>query len=262
MSFLVLVLAANLEFSKEFLNLMMALQPICPQRDRMRCGKGLRWEFSRREFVTISRQNDYTRDGPCDVEDDRTLVEIPSPSVVSRGIVPVLSERDGGDDKFPVCIGGGQPVKQRIKLFSAEHSLSWSIRLEFRASVGARIEEEEGSRSAMGEAVVGSVWCYRGRVREVVIVMERVNSSGVGGFGRLIPIVRDLVVVEDVDPGEMVADGRPIRRGIHLTVVFAVVFRGVPGAVRNVDVNPIAEEEHETWVQGIKSTGKELKTAD
>ena len=70
-----------------------------------------------------------------------------------------------------------------------------------RGAVTAGVEEEEGGR-ALGKLEVGSVRADGRRVHGGVVEVPGVYGGGVGGGGIGVPVVRDFVVVKDVEPGQ------------------------------------------------------------
>lgn len=204
--------------------------------------------------MTIAAQHhDATAatDTPCSVKDLSTLVEISGPGVVGAK-APVLGEWDAADDEFPldsigVVVVAFEPVKKVLQLLFTKHGLAGSIECYVGGAVPPGVEHEERRGGPPGKGVVCLIVAgtYRRRVRRVLVVGERldgraVDAGGVGG-----PVVSNFVVVEDVQPREVGGHGGPVRRGVDLTVVLAVVFDGNARAAGNVDVNEVAEEEHE-----------------
>lgn len=143
-----------------------------------------------------------------------------------------------------------QPVEEVLELLLPKHALAGSVRGVFVRAVPPGIEHKERRRAAPGESIVGFAagGAYRGRVWCVLIVIERldggrVDTSCVGG-----PVVSDFVVVEDVDPGEILAGGRPVGGSVDLAVLRAVASNVDTGAPRDINVDEVTEEEHEGCV--------------
>ena len=89
-----------------------------------------------------------------------------------------------------------------MELFGAEHGFGRVGCVEARAggAEGAGVEEEEGGW-AVGEGCVCCVLGMAGRRRGVeggVVDVEGVESGRVGGRGAGVPVVGDLVIIEDV----------------------------------------------------------------
>lgn len=132
-------------------------------------------------------------------------------------------------------------------------------------AVAAGVEEEEGG-GAVGEGGVCCVCVWvggsRGRVDGGVVEVEGVEGSGVRGAGAAVPVVGDFMVVDDVQPGEGGGDGWPGGGGVDLAVFAAVGFGVGAEAAGDVDVDEVAEEEHEGGVEVGEPGGKVVKAGD
>ena len=101
------------------------------------------------------------------------------------------------------------PGEEISELRGAEHCFGWVGRVTAGwAAVAACVEEEEFC-GTLGKGKVGLSFAVRRRVRSSIVVCE--GAVGRHGYARHVaaPVVLDLVIVDDVDPGEVVADGRP-----------------------------------------------------
>ena len=70
-------------------------------------------------------------------------------------------------------------------------------------------------------------WIYRLRIR--------MRKS-------LVPIISDLVIIDDVQPRKLLRNSKPIRRSIHPTIFTTVDFGIVAVSVWNVYVDEVSEE--------------------
>lgn len=179
-------------------------------------------------------------------------MQVPGPRVLAAE-APVPRERHGGDDEFPAdALRSGvlEPGEEGGELGGAEHGFFGGGGRGFGRAVAARVEEEEGG-GAVGEGGVCCVrvWNSGGRIDGSVVEVEGVEGSGVGGAGAAVPIVGDFVVVEDMEPGEGRGGRRPGGRGVDLAVFAAIGFGVGTEAAGDVDVDEVAEEEHEGGVE-------------
>lgn len=140
---------------------------------------------------------------PHGFEDLLALVEVAGPAV--RGTeAPVAREGDGGDDEFPfrtLGLWAGEVGEEGGELGGAEHGFLWGVRgeVEGRSAVAAGIKEEEGGWT-VGEGEVGRVGMYRWRIYGVVVKVPGVGCGGVRVSGVTVPVVGDLVIINDVEP--------------------------------------------------------------
>ena len=70
------------------------------------------------------------------------------------------------------------------------------------------------------------------------------------------------MVVNGVDPAEVLADGGPVGRGVDLAVFLAIVGDVLGPVAGDVSVDEIAEEEHELGVESGEDLGEVLETGD
>jgi hypothetical protein len=98
------------------------------------------------------------------------------------------------------------------------------------------------------------------RIHADVVVLEGVICGAVNAGGIAAPVVLDLVVVDDVDPWEIFADGRPRWGRIYLAVFAAVCLCILAVLVRDIDVNKVAQEQHEIRFQFGKPMCEMLQT--
>lgn len=97
----------------------------------------------------------------------------------------------------------------------------------------------------MGELEVGCVWADGWWVDGGMVDIPGVGGGGVGGCGVAVPVVCDFVVVHYVDPWQVLRDGGPVGGAVDLTVFATVSFRVAAETAGDVDVDEVAEEEHE-----------------
>lgn len=127
---------------------------------------------------------------------------------------------------------------------------------EVVGAVGAGVQHEEG-RWALGELEPGDAApggsqagaLDGGRIHRGVIVVPWVDGSFVKARLVLVPVVFDFVIVQDVDPAEVLSDLGPFRRGIDSPVLLAVVGGVFAPEFGHIGVDKVAEEEHELRAQ-------------
>ena len=89
-----------------------------------------------------------------------------------------------------------------------------------------------------------------------MVVAVGVNGCLVDTRCVAVPVVCNLMIVNYVDPAQILAHGRPVRRRVNLTVLLAVVFDSLAPVARNVDVDEVAEEQHEVGTKRWKHVGE------
>ena len=114
------------------------------------------------------------------------------------------------------------PSQQVVELGRAEHGLAGIVGVIVRgAAVAACIEEEELG-GPLSEGEVRSALAMGRRIRGGVVVRKGVVGGHSDSGHVAVPVVLNLMVVDDMDPGEVVADCRPRWRRIDLAVLAPV----------------------------------------
>lgn len=192
---------------------------------------------------------------PHGFEDLLALMEVAGPGV-GGAEAPVASEGNGGNNEFPFRALGlwvGEVGEEGGELSGAEHRFLWGFRgeVERRSAVAAGIEEEERGWT-VGKGEVGRVGMYRRRIDGGVVKVPRVGCGGVRVSGVTVPVVSDLMVIEDVEPRQGFGNRRPVGGRVDLAVLAAIGFWIVAHPPRNVDVDKVAKEKHEGCFKGWK----------
>jgi hypothetical protein len=84
------------------------------------------------------------------------------------------------------------------------------------------MRELEIRRAVAGNS--GTGFAGRRRVDRRLVVMPGIDGTVIDTRAVRRPVIGNLVVVEDVDPAEVLPDGRPVGRSINLAVLLPVVF--------------------------------------
>ena len=225
----------------------------CADRPAGTLGRGKR---SRGELVAVTGKNYYAnavggRVLPGCLQDALALKQVPAPGVLGAKL-PVLGQGGTGDDEFPVYTPRWllvDPGQQIIKLSGAEHGLVRVIGiLVRRTAVPARVQQEELSRT-LREGEVGRPLTVSRRIGGCVVVGKGVIRWD-GHPGHVaVPVVLNLVVVDDMDPWQVIADCRPRRGRVDLAVLASVSLCLLALLVWDIDVDEVSEEEHEVRLQ-------------
>ena len=226
--------------------------------------RGRRGELGGAELVAVAAEHDdldglVTGAGvPHGFEHGLPLGEVAAPRVLGVP-VPVLGEGHGRDDNLPP-----HPARRRLpepgqeigELILAQHRLLGRVgRTDLlRGPVSACVHHEEG-RGSLGEAVVRGTGTDRRGVDRGVIAVPGVDGVGVQPRRVAIPVVRDVVVVDDMDPRKRSGHGPPVRGGVRHAVLTPVALDVGAEALGHVDVDEVAEEEHEAWLQRRQPPG-------
>lgn len=208
--------------------------------------------------MTVSAKDDDTGARgyrPHCFEDDLAFVEVVGPGICAAK-PPIAGERDGRDDELPLHtlrFTAGEEGEEMGELFWAQHGFLTGVCGEGlrRGAIATGVHEEEGG-GTMGELEVGCLWCYRRRVDGSMVDVPGVGCGGIGGCGVTVPIVSDLMIVHYVYPGQVLGNGRPVWGTVDLTVFAAVGFWVATESSGDVNVDEVAEEEHEGGFQTRK----------
>ena len=101
------------------------------------------------------------------------------------------------------------PRKEVIQLFMAQHGFGWVGGILIGGTaVPARVQEKEFGRT-LREAKVCSTLAMRWWVRSGVVVSKSVVGWYCHTSHVAVPVVVNLVVVDDMYPWQIVADSRP-----------------------------------------------------
>lgn len=219
--------------------------------------------------MAVARKHDNadaaSRGVPHCVEHGAALGEEAAPRVLAVD-GPVLGEGHGGGDNLPLHaagLGAAQVGEQVSQLVGAQHGLlRVGVGDGVGRAVGARVEEEEGGR-ALGELVPGDAagggaeagGLDGGRVDGGVVVVPGLDGGFVDAGLVGVPVVFDLMVVEYVDPREVLADVGPLRGCIDGAVLLAVVGGFGAPVLGHVGVDEVTQEEHELGAEGWDELG-------
>lgn len=199
--------------------------------------------------MAVTAQDDDTdalcgRELPRGFEDLAPLMEVPTPGIFGPEL-PVLRERDPCNDDLPVhtsrrrCRDPGEEVRQ---LRVAEHRLSGVIGVGvLGAAVSPRVNEEE-VRRALNKAEV-CVTCSVGWWIDCGMVVLEGIVRGYSYTGHVaVPVVLDLVIINDVNPRQILAHGGPVGGGVDLSILATIVLCVSTQLEWNVGVDEVSQK--------------------
>ena len=182
------------------------------------------------EFVAVATEQDHTDAVsrgklPRSLQDLLALDQVPTPRILGPEL-PIFREGHTRDDEFPMHTTRRRrtyPGQQVGKLRCAEHRLLRIIRVGvLGAPISPGVDEEE-VRWALDEAEVRVAIAMHGGISRHMVVLKGV-VGGHGDAGQVaVPVVLDFVVIDDVNPGEILTDGGPVWRRVDLSVFSTVV---------------------------------------
>jgi hypothetical protein len=95
-----------------------------------------------------------------------------------------------------------------------------------------------------------------------MVEVPRIHRTRKWICGVSIPIIRDIVVIDDMDPWKILGDSGPIGRVIDGTIFASVVLNIEPKSKRYIDIDEVAKEDHERWPKSWNPLGEMPKTRD